>query len=300
MLFDPRGGRVLAGIWGDRRHGGVFSAPGPRGPWTRLGVGLEGREVLSLALHEDTIVAGTDAGIFVWNAAPQTWKRVRSVPGQVEVHPRVNDLTALPGGSYVAATSHGVLRSLDGGLTWKRPTLGLTGHVNVQAVAASARQPGLVLAATPLGFFKSLDAGERWAQTSSGIAEVEAHRIAVLPTDDAVVFATTSRGLFRSRDGGQSWARVTGGIPEADITGLAVHADGRTLYASDFTWGGVFRSADGGESWERLPAEGLASDRVWALAVDPSGAERVLAASPSGGVHMLTPPPAAAAGEGSR
>jgi photosystem II stability/assembly factor-like uncharacterized protein len=300
MLFDPRGGRVLAGIWGDRRHGGVFSAPGPRGPWTRLGVGLEGREVLSLALHEDTIVAGTDAGIFVWNAAPQTWKRVRSVPGQVEVHPRVNDLTALPGGSYVAATSHGVLRSLDGGLTWKRPTLGLTGHVNVQAVAASARQPGLVLAATPLGFFKSLDAGERWAQTSSGIAEVEAHRIAVLPTDDAVVFATTSRGLFRSRDGGQSWARVTGGIPQADITGLAVHADGRTLYASDFTWGGVFRSADGGESWERLPAEGLASDRVWALAVDPSGAERVLAASPSGGVHMLTPPPAAAAGEGSR
>jgi hypothetical protein len=93
---------------------------------------------------------------------------------------------------------------------------------------------------------------------------------------------------------------VTGGIPQADITGLAIHPDGRTVYASDFTWGGVFRSGDAGETWERLPAEGLASDRIWTLAVDPAAPDRVLAASPTGGVHLLMPAPAAATGEGSR
>jgi photosystem II stability/assembly factor-like uncharacterized protein len=207
---------------------------------------------------------------------------------------------ALPCGTYVAGTAQGLLRSLDGGATWKRPLVGLTTAVKIQAVAASSKQPGLVVAATPLGFFRSLDGGERWSQVSTGLGEGEAHRLAFLPSDDAVIFATTSRGLFRSRDRGETWGRVSGGIPQADITGLAVHPDGRTLYASDFTWGGVFRSADGGETWARLPAEGLASDRIWTLAVDPTSPERVLAASPTGGVHLLMPAPAASAGEGSR
>jgi photosystem II stability/assembly factor-like uncharacterized protein len=256
--------------------------------------------VLSLAFHEESVLAGTDAGIFVWNEPAAAWKRVRVLPGAVELHPRINDLVALPGGTYVAGTSHGIVRSLDGGRTWKRPLVGLTGQGKVLALAASARQPGLVVAATPLGFFRSLDGGERWTQVANGLGDGETHRLAFLPGDDAVVFATTSRGLFRSRDGGATWARATGGLPRADITGLAFHPDGRTVYASDFTWGGVFRSVDAGETWERLPDEGLASDRIWTLAVDPTSPERVLAASPTGGVHMLMPPPAAAAGEGSR
>jgi photosystem II stability/assembly factor-like uncharacterized protein len=300
MVFAPTGQRVLASVWGDRRHGGVFSAPGPRGPWSRLGSGLEGREVLTLAFYEQGIVAGTDAGLYLWSAAQENWKRVRTMNGTVEAYPRINDLVALPGGTYLAATSLGMMRSLDGGLTWKRPLVGLTGQVKVQAVAASPKLPGLAVAATPLGFFRSLDGGERWTQVSAGLDGADAHRLAFAPNDHTVVFATTSRGLFRSRDRGETWGRVTGGMPQADITGLAMHPDGRTLYASDFTFGGVFRSLDGGETWERLPAEGLASDRIWTLAVDPTSPEGVLAASPTGGVHMLMPAPAAAAGEGSR
>jgi photosystem II stability/assembly factor-like uncharacterized protein len=300
MLFEPTGRRLLAGIWGDRRHGGVFAAPGPRGPWNRLGTGLEGREVLSLASYEDTMLAGTDDGIYLWTAAADAWRRVRTLARGLELHPRVNDLAALPGGTYVAATSLGLLRSLDGGVTWKRPLVGLAGQIKVQALAASTKQPGLIVAATPLGFFRSLDGGEKWAQVSSSLGDGEARRIAFLPSDESMVFATTSRGLFRSRDQGETWSRVGGGMPQADITAIALHPDGRTLYVSDFTWGGVFRSLDGGETWERLPVEGLVSDRVWTLAVDPAAPERVLAASPTGGIHLLMPAPAAAAGEGSR
>jgi hypothetical protein len=68
-----------------------------------------------------------------------------------------------------------------------------------------------------------------------------------------------------------------------------VNPDGRTLYVSDFTWGGVFRSADAGRSWQRMPTDGLASDHVWALGVDPEAPERLLAAAAAGGLHLLVP-----------
>ena len=66
------------------------------------------------------------------------------------------------------------------------------------------------------------------------------------------------------------------------------------MYATDFTWGGIFRTQDAGRTWERMPTEGLASDRIWTLAIDPSAPERLLAASPAGGLHLLVPPPPAA------
>jgi photosystem II stability/assembly factor-like uncharacterized protein len=79
---------------------------------------------------------------------------------------------------------------------------------------------------------------------------------------------------------------VGGGIPRSDLTGIAVNPDGRTLFASDFSSGGIFRSDDGGASWRRMPTSGLASDRVWSLAVDPSAPDRLLAVASAGGLHL--------------
>jgi photosystem II stability/assembly factor-like uncharacterized protein len=42
IVFDSVRQRVLVGVWGDRQHGGVLAAPTARGPWTRIGEGLEG------------------------------------------------------------------------------------------------------------------------------------------------------------------------------------------------------------------------------------------------------------------
>ena len=288
IVFDPAGRRVLAGIWGDRYHGGVFSAPSSRGPWTRLGPGLEGREVLSLAVAGAQVLAGTDDGIFL-SVAGGPWRRLPALIGGVDLHPRVTDIVTLSDQAFLAASPQGILRSIDGGTTWRRPSLGMWGPAS--ALALSSRSLGLVLAATPLGFFKSTDGGDRWVLVSRGLGAAEARTIAFVPADDRVVYATSPRGLYRSRDQGATWSQVTGGIPFSDITGLALRPDGRTIYASDFTWGGIFRSQDAGETWERLPAEGLVSDRVWTLGLDPAAPEHILVASPSGGLHLLAPPP---------
>ena len=296
IVFDSAGRRVLAGIWGDRNHGGVFAAPSPRGPWSRIAPGLEGREVLSLAVAGSQVLAGTDDGLFLSTDAAAPWRRLATAVGGADLHPRVTDILALSERAFLAASPQGILRSLDGGATWRRPSLGLWGPANT--LAASSRTLGLVLASTPLGFFKSIDGGDRWTLISRGLGVAEAHTIAFVPSDDRVVYATSTKGLFRSKDQGATWSQVRGGIPFTDITGLAVRPDGRTIYASDFTWGGIFRSQDAGETWERLPTEGLVSDRVWTLGMDPSAPDRILVASPSGGLHLLAPPapPVPAAG----
>jgi photosystem II stability/assembly factor-like uncharacterized protein len=218
------------------------------------------------------------------------------------MHPRVNDVVAYPGPrglSIVAATSRGLLRSDDTGATWRQPALGMPGQVT--ALAGAAGKPGLLVAATALGFYLSHDGGERWSQVSPAVEGLEARRLAFLPGEERIVFATTGRGLFRSLDYGQTWRRSTGGVPFTDITGLAVHPDGRTLYVTEFSAGGIFRSRDGGETWSRLPTDGLLTDRAWTVALDPHSPDRVVVSSPSGGLHLMVEGGAAgAAGGGSR
>lgn len=291
LLADPTGPRLVAGVWGDRVSGGVYVAPSAEGPWSRLGPGLQGREVLSLALAGEDVLAGTDDGLYVFTAPAGRWRRLTMTVGGLPLHPRVTDVVVIHENTFLAATSEGLLRSFNRGHTW---TQGALGPGAVLALAGSPARPGVALAATALSLYKTTDSGLTWSVVSS--LPAVPHGLAFLPGEDRVVLAATPIGLFRSDDQGRTWARGTGGLPASDITGLALHDDGRTLYASDFTWGGVFRSSDGGRTWTRLTIDGLVTDRVWAVALDPAAS--LLAATPTGGLHVLrVTPRGSAAGD---
>jgi photosystem II stability/assembly factor-like uncharacterized protein len=242
------------------------------------------------------VIAGTDDGLFLSTGATGAWTRLTTIVDGADIHPRVTDVVAVSTRKVLAATSKGLLRTADGGRTWQRTPLGISEQISTVTVSPS--DPSLVVAATPMGFFRSTDGGDTWAQISTALAGLLVHSVAFVPTRANFLYAATPQGLFQSEDQGVTWGRATGGIPWADITGLAIHPDGRTIYASDFSRGGVFRTVDAGATWERVPGDGLASERVWTLAVDPASPERVLAASPTGGIHLLLPPapPVAAAG----
>lgn len=291
MLYSPDGARIVVGMVADRRHGGVFSAPTAEGPWTRLAPGLEGREILALSLAGGSVLAGTDDGLFL--SEEGSWRRLPTALDGADLHPHVTDVAALSPLLFLAATSQGLLRSTDGGESWERHRLGALR--TVERVAVSGGLEPLVLAATPLGFFESRDEGASWTPIAGRIGDARVHSIAFLPGSDRVVFVATPRGLFKSEDGGRGWRPRGGGLPLLDITGLAVGRDGRTIYASEFTQGGLWHSSDAGETWDTVPTEGLATTRIWALALDPAPSGRLLAATPSGGLHEWRPPVAAAA-----
>src|SRR5262249_31890239 len=137
-----------------------------------------------------------------WNAPDQgdeppperVWKRLRAAAGAVDMHPRVNDVVAFAGPqglNIVAATSQGLLRSDDGGATWRQAALGMPGQVT--ALAAAPGRAGLLIASTALGFYLSQDGGARWSQVSPAVEGLEARRLAILPGEGRVVFATTGR-----------------------------------------------------------------------------------------------------------
>lgn len=289
VLVDPKTSHVVVGVKGDRNHSGVLRAPRVEGPWTRVGDGLEGREVLALALDGDEILAGTDDGLFRSASHCGLWTRLPTSVDGIDAHPHVADVAALPGGILLAATADGMLRSSDGGATWQRQTLGLARAV--LALAASPTDPRLLVATTPLGTFRSGDAGASWEQVARGLADpgIEIHSLAFLPRGNSVVFAATRAGLLRSTDQGHVWKRCSGQLPISDIAGLAFAPDGTVVYASDYTYGGLYESRDTGETWTRLPATGLTSDRIWRLATDPSAAGRLLASPSTGGLHLLSP-----------
>jgi len=284
LLFDGAHGRVLAAARGARPNGDLYVAGDVRGPWADFGQGLRGRQVLSLAVEDSTLFAGTDDGVFARTPGADQWIRLHRGPGR-DLHRRVSELLELQKHRLLAATSSGLLLSPDAGSTWTAtgPAMG-----DVYALAVSPADPAVILAASRQGYFRSEDAGSTWTQASWPLQGVIPHAIAFVPAADGnEVLATTSMGLMRSQDGGATCKWVTAGIPRCDLMGLAVAPDGRTLLASDFTRGGLFRSADGGRTWGQVTTRGLVSDRVWMLEVDPADPAQVLAGSAAGGLSLL-------------
>lgn len=278
------GGRVMAAVGHDRRHGGVFT-PTSDGTWVSLGTGLEGREVLSLTAvgegEDEVVLAGTDDGAFLWAMHCGYWRRLPTRVEGTDPHARVIHVAAASSSLMAAATPQGLLVSRDGGENWERRVLGLAREIS--AVAFSEREPHLLAAATPLGLFRSDDEGRSFVQVSNGVAGAYIRSLAFLPGDARVLFAPTPVGLLRSADTGRTWARYGGGLPLSDITGLAFGRDG-VVFASDFQRGLVYRSDDRGLSWAALGGDGLAGERVFRLAVAPG---RLFAGTAGGGLRAL-------------
>jgi photosystem II stability/assembly factor-like uncharacterized protein len=82
-------------------------------------------------------------------------------------------------------------------------------------------------------------------------------------------------GLIESRDGGKTWKDVSL-LGEADFHVL--ESSGTRVYGFDGTQGRLMVSGDGGRTWkERQPPAG-----VFGLAIDPTDASRIVAATEAG------------------
>lgn len=285
LAHDRARGRVLAGIWGDRRDGGVFSALSVPGAWSRLGEGLKGREVLSLLVHGSRTFAGTDEGLFVLDPAKGKWRLVPLLlPGSregVSVRARILGLAGFADEVALAATSLGVFRSEGLGGPWRLSPGGGGGSTAV-AISDDGR---LALSANAAGLMLSQDGARTWVALPSTAFE-RVNALAILGGSPTVLLAATHHGLRRSHDLGATWLKGALNLPDSDYTGLLVSGGGQSIHVSDFAWGGIYRSDDRGVSFRRLTVPGLASDRVWTLGSGLSPGD-LLAAPLVGGLHLL-------------
>jgi hypothetical protein len=158
---------------------------------------------------------------------------------------------------------NGVIKSVDGGITWS--ATGLTGR-SVMALAVDPASPQTVYAAagrlTQLeqpyhrvyihrfaGMMKSVDGGAAWIPLDAGLAHLvdrPADGAAIVVDGDdpnTLYFALPGSGVMRSVDAGASWAEFNDGLDDLQVVSLAL-APGtpNTLYAA--TPSGVFKVID--------------------------------------------------------
>jgi hypothetical protein len=266
--------------------------PGGGGPWAIVGGkelwrSADGRwsPIVSTGRRRATCLAATPAGLLIGTARAhllsvdgdqlvpvsgfdhaegrQAWYTPWGAPADVRSISVGSD-----GAIYVNVHVGGVLRSTDGGATW-RPLLDI--EHDVHQVLAPPGHPGLVLVAAFDGFGVSRDGGETWTWENDGLHAHYCRAVAV--AGDTVVLSASAghhgrrAALYRRPlQGRGAFERCAAGLPEwfADnVDTGCVAADGETV-AIGTEDGCVFRSTDGGRRWAYV-AKGLAPVRAVAL-----------------------------------
>jgi hypothetical protein len=167
---------------------------------------------------------------------------------------------------YVNVHVGGVVRSCDGGRSW-RPTLEI--ETDVHQVLAHPARAGIVFAAAAVGLGVSLDGGDSWRFETGGLHATYLRAVAIAG-DTLLVSASTGpsgrraaiyRGGLNGSGGLDAGARLEQcrrGLPEwfhSNIDTGCLAASGSTV-AVGTEDGTVWRSTDGGGRWGLL-AKGL-------------------------------------------
>lgn len=201
----------------------------------------------------------------------------------LEVDPTNSDVV------YIGTERNGIVKTIDGGVTWQRLRKGLR-HVEnrypeLWDLTVSTSDPQLVIAATadspgpvnypdsPSGIYISTDSGSTWKRSNCGLTNSYALSIRFNPYDPTVIVLGIGAGkatfsdllgqqfygsLMYSNDSGMNWS--TGATPSgADMNVFWIIRTYGSSTTGFITFGlnldnpsinlGFLRSEDGGKSW---------------------------------------------------
>ena len=240
--------------------------------------GLSGGPPRYFAIAEPepgTVLVGTCVrGIARSTDNATTWKPVDGLD-----HISINTFASTAGGGILAATSGGLWRSNDQGLSWDQlddePVYATTPSgpgrpEGTTTFRLMQLRDGRTLAGTDGAGVWGRDGHSSWAPL--GGAGLAVHSLAETPTG-SVLAGTHGDGVIRSGDGGATWDISSAGLPDSSVHALTVLDDGSILAG---TGQGLARSLDDGRTWQPIAAE-LDSHRIFS--VHQLGDGRIMAGS---------------------
>ncbi len=196
-----------------------------------------------------------------------------------------DSVTNKPGGD-------GVLKSTDGGQTWRPLNNGLR-NLYVGTLFMHPENSSILLAGTGNnayyeggGVYLTTNGGTSWQEVLSN-ENINAVEFSLADRD--IAYAGSAAAIYRSADGGQTWRKVSAGAegwgPPGVRAGFPIdfQVDPRNanrVFANNYG-GGNFLSEDGGRTWT-IASAGYTGAQVRDIAVDPSNAAVVYAAARSG------------------
>ena len=166
----------------------------------------------------------------------------------------------------VGTAGQGVMRSVDGGQSWRR--VGITQGIHSDAVVRCLTPvPGAeasVLAGCDVGIIRSDDNGDTWRRIDTPMNDTAVWAIAFDPNNPQVGFAGTGTPnpcqIYRTKDGGATWelcpVAVAAECPAVGVprvTGIAIDPTNGDSVWVGIEVDGLRHSSDGGDTWETVP-----------------------------------------------
>lgn len=253
---------------------GQLAVASSSGSWTPVGpfgspLGGDAGRITFVRFHPtntNIIYAGTPAGgLWVTTDGGASWTtntNSLSVIGcaDLAINPTNTAVMYLATGDVENDNaSIGVLKSIDGGLTWE-PT-GLTFTVNQQKtmdrLLINPLNPNILFAATSSGMYRTNNAGATWNLIMNGSFKDMEYR----PNDTSTVYAVTTNGFLKTTTGGNtSSAWTSSQLIGGSFNRLCVSvtpADANYVYvlaskSSDNSFGGVYRSTNSGANFTQM------------------------------------------------
>ncbi len=306
---------------------GVFRQQNGSSAWERLGGGLpDGIHAQAITVHPvnpSIVFVGAGDGIYRSTDAGTRWQRL-DTPADLQiwsvlVHP------TKPRVMYAGTSPVGVLRSDDGGDTWRKlPNVKQPDRVKmafacrVMRLSVDPAHPEHIYAALEVGgAMRSLDGGETWSDCAAELVNLaernphlrsrlqsdtenegmlDAHALCVSAAQPDTVFLAVRMGLFKSTDAGSTWQDVQVGrfspLTYARDIRVSPH-DPKTLFAclspaAASQDGSLYRSRDFGETWQRFDRGVKARATMMAIAQDPRDANAISCVSRCGQVFSTT------------
>ncbi len=171
----------------------------------------------------------------------------------------------------------GILKSIDGGLTWSQLTSTVSNDdfQNVNRIIINPSDPDVVLACTSndpnfssfdSGIFKSTDGGSSWTRVFTGSRRVQ--QLLASPDNFNVLYAALNNGgVFKSINQGNTWfSSSTGLIPDGRIEIAIAPTNSNRIYAS------VEGNISGSDSDFYISDDAGAN---WAIVVEENGGENL-------------------------
>ncbi len=162
-----------------------------------------------------------------------------------------------------------LLKSKDGGKSWKRIVKGLDNKHWLSSLDISSQSSKNLFSSSPGdGIYKSQDQGASWFKVNQGLGSLNIDLVSISPNSSEVVLAAgTETGLYKTKNGGESWYQVLDG--ESRITAIAFSPEQKDQIVIGDNQGIVYESSDEGEGWKQL------------FSIPTSGAIRAIAVSPN-------------------
>jgi photosystem II stability/assembly factor-like uncharacterized protein len=298
IAIDPADpGRLYAGSEGQ----GLWRSTDAGRSWQPAGPGIPHAEITAMAVahtpasHPGTVFAGTEPSTLSRSEdGGATWRELGALlelpssshwsfpPKPYTHHVRWIEIDPhAEGRLYVAIEAGALVRSNDGGETWRDHVPG--GPIDTHTAATHPVAEGRLYSAAGDGYFESLDGGETWSRPMDGLRHGYLVSVAVDSEDPDKVVVSAARGPYVAyrpgsaeayvyrKTAGRPFEPAMDGLPDAQSTVasrlVASPGEAGVFYAANNH--GLFRSQDGGRRWQPLEIrwpEGVFRHGVEALA----------------------------------